>query len=359
MTIPIRNLYYLFLYAWAKFPDGFLVEAGIDDSPDLPHLFAKLLSAGTRKLFRRGLDRGYKAFTGELIGPRGRLRLDRMIKEGTQLRGTAICDFDELTHDILLNQILKATLTNLATSSDVQKEMRHELRSLARQFHDVTDTRLSADRFRQATISRNSRMYVFLMRVCEFVFWSLMPDEHGSGVRFKQMLNDEVRMSTVFEEFLRNFYQIHRAEYHVSAERPEWFVSDATRHDLALLPRMATDITLRHADHTIIADAKFYRNALSQSQYGERLRSQHLYQLVTYLQHEVARHPNAKLLGMLIYPEVGQSLHLRYRLLGIPVLVATIDLGKEWQQIETDLNTLLDECADAASLVETLSAAGA
>ena len=131
MTIPIRNLYYLFLYAWARFPGGAIGEAGIDESPDLPNLFAKLLSAGTRRLFRRGLDRGYKTFTDEMVGPRGRLRLDRMIKEATQLRGTAVCDFDELTHDVLHNQILKATLTNLARCVDVEQGTRHELRSLA------------------------------------------------------------------------------------------------------------------------------------------------------------------------------------------------------------------------------------
>ena len=122
MKIPIRNLYYLFLYAWARFPGGAVGEAGIDESPDLPNLFAKLLSAGTRRLFRRGIDRGYKTFTDELTGPRGRLRLDRMVKETTQLRGTAICDFDELTHDVLHNQILKATLTDLARCPDVEKE---------------------------------------------------------------------------------------------------------------------------------------------------------------------------------------------------------------------------------------------
>ena len=246
MTIPIRNLYYIFLYAWAQFSGGAMVEAGIDESPDLPNLFAKLLSAGTRRLFRRGLDRGYKTLTDELIGPRGRLRLDRMVKQRTQLRGTAICDFDELTHDVLLHQVLKATLTNLARCLDVQKDARHELRLLVRQFHDVADIRLSPSSFRQIVVSRSDRVYSFLMRLCEFVFWSLMPDERGAATRFQRVLDDEVRMSAVFEDFLRNFYHLHRTEYRVRAERPEWYVSDATLNDLTLLPRMVTDITLRH-----------------------------------------------------------------------------------------------------------------
>src|SRR5262249_39376494 len=78
--------------------------------------------------------------------------------------------------------------------------------------------------------------------------------------RFQRILDDEIRMSAVFEDFLRNFFQIHRTEYRVRAESLAWYVSDATEHDLALLPRMITDITLRQPDHTIIIDAKFYRN---------------------------------------------------------------------------------------------------
>jgi 5-methylcytosine-specific restriction enzyme subunit McrC len=350
MTIPIRNLYYLFLYAWARFPGGAIGEAGIDESPDLPNLFAKVLSAGTRRLFRRGLDRGYKAFTYEMVGPRGRLRLDRMIKEATQLRGTAICDFDELTHDILHNQILKATLTNLAACVDIDNLTRHDLRSLARLFYEVEDVRLSASHFRRIAVSRNNREYIFLMRLCEFIFWSLMPDERGVRARFQRVLDDEIRMSAVFEDFLRNFFQLHRSEYRVRAESPAWYVSDATQDDLALLPRMITDITLRQPDHTIIVDAKFYRNALVQGPYGERVRSQHLYQLITYLQHERVRQKGRGLSGMLIYPGVGRSLRLRYRLLGIPVFVATVDLGQEWRNIEAELHGLLNDCATAARL---------
>jgi 5-methylcytosine-specific restriction enzyme subunit McrC len=271
-----------------------------------------------------------------------------MVKEATQLRGTAVCDFDELTHDVLHNQILKATLTGLARCPDVEKANRHDLRSLARRFNDVEDIRLSGSCFRRVVVSRNNREYIFLMRLCEFVFWSLMPDERGGTMQFQQVLDNEVRMSAVFEEFLRNFFQLHRSEYRVRAEAPEWYVSEASDHDLEFLPRMITDITLRHPNRTIIVDAKFYKKALAESSYGERVRSQHLYQLVTYLQNERMRQQHKGLSGMLLYPEVGQSLRLRYRLLGIPVLVATVDLGREWQDIDAQLHKLLDECASAA-----------
>ncbi|MGX0966091.1 5-methylcytosine-specific restriction enzyme subunit McrC [Bradyrhizobium japonicum] len=348
MTIPIRNLYYLFLYAWAKFPGGPAVDVGVDGSPDLPNLFAKVLAVETRRLIRRGLDRGYKSATYELFAPRGRLRIDRIIKEATQLRGTAVCDVDELSHDVIHNQILKATLISLTNCQDVDISIKRDLRALAKAFREVEDIALSASHFRRTSVSRNSREYVFLMKLCEFVFWSFIPDEHGLGTKFQRILDDELRMSDIFEEFLRNFFQMHRSEYQVRSESWAWDVTDATPGDLAFLPRMITDLTLRQRDHTVIVDAKFYRNALAQGRYGERVRSQHLYQLITYLQHERVRQVGKKLSGMLLYPDVGQSIRLRYRLLGIPVLVATVDLSKEWSAIDAELHELLNDCAATA-----------
>src|SRR5687767_201482 len=108
MTIPIRNLYYLFCYAWQRFPEGGAVEVGIDESPDLPNLFARLLINSANRLMRRGLDRGYCETNEETRAPRGRMLLAEIAKRQTLRRGSVVCAFDELTADVLHNQIIKA-----------------------------------------------------------------------------------------------------------------------------------------------------------------------------------------------------------------------------------------------------------
>jgi 5-methylcytosine-specific restriction enzyme subunit McrC len=176
-----------------------------------------------------------------------------------------------------------------------------------------------------------------------------MPDEQGTGARFQSVLDNEIVMSKVFEDFIRNFYDAHRPEYRVRSERQAWHVTEASQADLALLPYMQTDVTLRNADHTILIDAKFYKESLTTGRTGkEQVRSHHLYQLLTYLQHERFLQKDRGLVGMLIYPEVGRSLRLRYKILQIPVLVATVDLGREWSEVEAELHVLLNECALAA-----------
>ncbi|TCS66642.1 5-methylcytosine-specific restriction enzyme subunit McrC [Primorskyibacter sedentarius] len=347
MTIPVRNIYYLLLYAWGHFESGSVRAIGADESHDLPNLLGKALIEGTHPLLRRGLDRGYVEITEETRSPRGKLRIEVMAKQQTMLRGFAVCDLDELTPDVLHNQILKGSLISLANCGDVEKSLRHELRETARRMVGVTPARLSGDVFRRVQLHRNTSQYGFLMRVCELVFHSLLPDEQGKNSKFQSILEDQVRMSALFEDFLRNFYRAELPGYSAASEIMSWRAEAAHEADLLFLPIMQTDITLRSGNRTIVADAKYYREALAGGRYDPKVRSAHLYQLSTYLAHCRLKEPHQDLSGLLIYPAIKHELRLRYRLLGIPVLVATVDLSGEWRSIHDELLDLVTPARNA------------
>lgn len=345
MTIPVRNIYYLLLYAWGHFKSGSARDVGADESPDLPNLLGKVLNDGALRLLRRGLDRGYVGITEETRSPRGKLRLDAMTKQQTMLRGFAVCDLDELTPDVLHNQVLKASLLSLAACADVEKDLRHHLRTSARRMAGVSPIRLTAGVFHRVQLSRNTAQYGFLMRVCELVFHALLPDEKGSGSKFQSILEDETRMSALFEEFLRNFYRSELPGYTAGSEIMSWLAVAEDEADLAYLPIMKTDVTLRSGIRTLVADAKYYKEVLAGGRYDPKVRSAHLYQLSTYLSHVSEKEPGQVLSGLLIYPTSGQSLRLNYRLLGTPVTVATVDLSAEWPEIHAQLIELVEPAA--------------
>ena len=79
------------------------------------------------------------------------------------------------------------------------------------------------------------------------------------------------------------------------------------------------------------------------------MRSAHLYQLSTYLAHVHEKEPGQDLSGLLIYPTGGQSLRLKYRLLGTPVTIATVDLSAEWPEIHSELIELIEPVAGLKS----------
>ncbi|NTZ43610.1 hypothetical protein G7A66_11055 [Altererythrobacter sp. SALINAS58] len=354
MSIPIRNLYYIFCYAWAHFPGGEALEVGDDEAPDLQNLFAKLLIEGLHKIIRRGLARGYVELNEDLRTPRGRILLNEVIKRQTLLRGQAACRYDELQTDILHNQIVKATVRLLERSETLLSEYRHELGILARQLEAVSDIRLSPGVFRRVQISRHNRTYSMLMKLCEFVFQSALPEDGGTNARFADVLEDEIRMSAVFEDFLRNFYAHEQREYSVKRNNFLWDAVSLTETGSALLPIMQTDIMLRSEVRTIVADAKFYKETLRGHQNSSpKIRSNHLYQLFTYLHHARIKEPKKIIGGMLIYPSAGYHVQEDYEISGSHVRIATINLDLRWREIHAGLLDLLQKNPSPAKMVAT------
>lgn len=339
--IPIRNLYYLFCYAWARFPDqAQAVEVGVDDCPDLPNLFARVLINSANRLMRRGLDRGYREFVEETRSPRGRMLIGEIVKRQTLLRGAVVCAFDELTPDVLHNQIIKATALSLARARGISPEHSHELRLIALRMSGVRDIRLTGDCFHRVQLSRNTGQYASVLKLCELVFRALLPEEDGQGSRFAEILEDEVTMSAVFEEFLLNFYRHEQRTFTARAESWPWDGVSLEPGSEGLLPQMITDITLRSRERTIVIDAKFYKEALAASHGAKKVRSGHLYQLLAYMEHANLRSPHMPCDGALIYPAVGDPIALRYRLRGHEVVVRSIDLTREWRAIHDELRAL-------------------
>ena len=69
----------------------------------------------------------------------------------------------------------------------------------------------------------------------------------------------------------------------------------------------------------------------------------YLNQLSAYLAHVLKNEPTQAASGLLIYPANGQSLNLKYSLLGVPVTVATVDLNADWQSIHAELIGLVQQ----------------
>src|SRR5437588_340691 len=111
--IPIQNVYYLLLYAWdaLEYTDTEAVAA-VPETQVLD-LLAVILNHGIDRLLRQGLHRAYLSRQESIPGVRGKLDLSATVKADLLRRTRTICEFDELSHDILHNRILKATLAQL------------------------------------------------------------------------------------------------------------------------------------------------------------------------------------------------------------------------------------------------------
>ncbi len=126
MRIPIQNIYYVLCYAWGHFPEGQHTDVGAEDSPDLQNLLAKALLSGTNHLLRRGLDRGYIETFEDTKNPRGKIEFSQTIKRSLSRTGQIHCLVDELSPNVLHNQIIVSTINMLRRSIGIDPDIRHK-----------------------------------------------------------------------------------------------------------------------------------------------------------------------------------------------------------------------------------------
>lgn len=340
-SIPIKNIYYLFCYAWNRFEEALSVSVGGATSPDLPNLLARVMLSGVRRIMRRGLDRAYGYQEQELSTVRGRIELNATLRLQAKKVRRLQCEFDELSHDLLHNRVLKSSLRRLARAPTIDRDLAHELEMIARQMPYVSEIWLDRSAFARVQLHRNNAHYRFLMKIAELAFECLLPDPNGSGFVFHDVTRDERKMARVFEEFVRNFYSAEQQAFRVEPLTINW---DATRLSggFGRLPNMRVDVFLRARDRRIIIDTKYYAEAL-QSYHGTKsFHSENLYQLFSYLRNAAGNSSEfAGAEGMLLYPCAGTSLNETFIVQGHPVTVATVDLSAPWPAVKAQLLNLL------------------
>jgi 5-methylcytosine-specific restriction enzyme subunit McrC len=335
MEIPIQNIYYLLCYAWNKLEERDIVDITGIETTQLCDLFAKILIGGTSRLLKMGLDRGYIQQNVEVIGIKGKVDFGLSLKKNLFHKARAQCQFDELSHNVLHNQILKSTLRHLAEVNELEANLKEQLYGLYRILHEVEDIRLSKSLFRLIQLHRNNSFYEFLLKICELVADNLLPSEQKGHSKFKDFIRDERQMASLFEEFVRNFFRLEQNIYKVYREDIRWDISSG---DESFLPKMQTDISLESKDRKIVIDTKYYQEALKEHYDKEKIKSENMYQIFAYLKNlESTKEINRYCEGILLYPTVTKDLDINITIHQHQVRFKTINLNQDWRVVHKDL----------------------
>lgn len=337
--IPIRNLYYLLCYAWDVLEER--DDTLVSELEGLSHveLLAKVLSVSVQRLWKRGLDRGYRTIADDVRSPRGRLDVPRMVARQLEPLGLAACTFDELGHDVLHNQILATTARRLARLPQLHRELRAAMVAIDRTLADVSTIPVRSQTFSQVQLHGRLRRYRLPLHVCQLIHDQLVVDEVTGEVGFRDYVEDDKRMAVLFEEFVRNFYRRELRGWSVRGEKIDWDLVPITPDAGRYVPEMRTDILLRGAGRTIVVDTKFYAEAFVSRFERDKLRPAHLYQITAYLRNlaAAAAGADASAAGVLLYPEVRPLPTLQFQH-GPHRLTATgVDLTQDWRTIHEQL----------------------
>jgi 5-methylcytosine-specific restriction enzyme subunit McrC len=348
--IPIRNLWYMLLYAWNESPitpPGNMED--IEDAPSLDALLASVLVRLVQQRLRIGLGRNYIDEKHLLRGIRGRINFSNSLKRRSFERGQAYCEFQQYSLNVPKNQIIRSTLMRLIKTGQFgpdptrAEELRHILRRLIRDLDGIDLIELKLDYIRRQQLGRNDRDYRIMLAICELLLQRQMPTDSTGQSRLPAIDRAALVMYHIYERFIANFYKIHLHGWEVS---PQKRLSWHEREPNTYLPSMAPDIVLQEktTGRIIALDTKFTAQSLIKNQWGgEGFNSGHLYQMYAYLktQEHVSEH-HRRASGILLYPVVNQKkISERIILQEQSLIVESVDLTAPWQDIEQHLLELI------------------
>jgi 5-methylcytosine-specific restriction enzyme subunit McrC len=343
VSVPVKNVYYMLLYAWHLIGDRAATDVTDEGYRELHDLFAHVLCETVSGLLSRGLDRGYVCRDEPMRGVRGKVVLDETLKRNHLVRAEAHCQFDELEYDVLQNRIIKATLGELLDLKLDQKNL-GKVRHLYGRMGAVGNQRITLRDFRLVQLHRNNSLYETALRICELIIDHLMIDPATGHARFREYRERPQQMGTLFQAFVRAFFEREREKIGfrvVPGAHIQWHGRRGTATDLQRLPRMETDIVLERADRRIILDTKFYTEALVGRGQTKKVIAEHLYQVFAYVQNRDATMPGVPHEGMLLYPVVNTPIDLDYELMSRRFAIRSVDLDRPWPEIHQHLLTIL------------------
>ena len=110
---------------------------------------------------------------------------------------------------------------------------------------------------------------------------------------------------------------------------------------------MTTDIFLVGEERRLIIDTKYSPKLFQVHYEKESFRSEHLYQLFSYVKNAKAKGLSYKNVeGMLLYPATGQDIDEWFEVQGHSMRVATVNLNQDWPRIRDNLLSLLNPHKD-------------
>jgi len=317
----------------------------MDESPDLPNLMTNVLLKSVKRIIKKGLHKDYKPklFNEQFI--KGKIDFKKSIQNNFQISNKLYCRFSELSVDSILNKIIKRSFLNLLRNQKLKKHLKEEINSVLKFFTDVETKENLNSYFSKFQLSQNNNYYRLPIEICKMLDKLKMPNQKQGDYIFTDILDDEVRMSDIFERFVGNFYKYEQTEFKVkTSEQLDWQFQ-SLGGDLKLVPKQRTDITLSNKDKVIIIDTKYYKKPLVDSFYGQdKFKSDHLRQITTYiLNMEDELNDNKEIEGILLYADAEGSKNLNedYRWRKYNISLKSINLNQDWQNIHIDLLSIL------------------
>lgn len=342
-NIFIKNIYYMLSYAFSILEQSVFENVEKEAFENIHNLFAAILSKGIGQQLKQGLYREYLNKVEDVAVMRGKIDMPGTVKKRISRRRLLTCDYDELSENNLLNQILKTTAMILLRHDNVDTEYKDNLKKEMLFFSHVDVIDPLSISWTTIRFQRNNRTYRLLTSICQLVIEGMLLTTEEGHYKLASFI-DEQAMSRLYEKFIYEYYSQTFPDLHVNASEIKWVLDDGIG---TMLPSMQTDVTITHGNNILIIDAKYYQKITQASYDIHKIRSNNLYQIFAYVKNKSAdyKYASYQIAGMLLYAKTDAAIQPdnSYLMSGNKISVRTLDLNTEFDAIKAQLNGIVGE----------------
>lgn len=337
LTIPIRNVWLLQLYASSLYRAVGQQMAAAEDNPeDLPALVAGMLADAVTHRLHTGLSVGFLQTSRPVTRVRGRINVLPTARHQLLSRGQVHCTFDEVVTDTPANRLVRAALWRAAVL--VPGEPR--LRSLALQL-EAAGVQGPCPPLSHVPGMHRERLLVRdrqMIAAADLLLNLAVPTTDAGGKLLPEPDMDEHYLRDLFERACAGFYRLHLKPQGWKVKHGtqlKWDTSSMSSGMEVILPGMKLDIELVKADPTghsrrrIVIDTKF-TSITKANRFGDhKVRSEYVYQIYAYLMSQEASETDPKSEGLMLHPVVGEPVDEEVVIQGHRIRFATVDLAAD------------------------------
>lgn len=343
-SIFIKNIYWMLAYAFTVLRQREYEYVEKEEFENIHNLFAAILAGGISRQLKQGLYREYVNHKEDVLTIRGKIDMPGTIKNRVSRKQHIACEFDDLSENNLLNQIIKTTALLLLRNENVKLLYKIELKKLMLFFTNVAEIYPKDIRWNTIRFQRNNQSYRMLVSICQLVLEGMLMTTDSGEYKLSSFLDDQ-EMSRLYEKFILEFYKKECPEIKASASQIDWALDNG---DGTYLPTMQSDIMLSKGKKVLIIDAKYYTQTMQSYYNVNKLHSGNLYQIFTYVKNKdkdkcFGGQPHT-VSGMLLYAktdETEQPNDYEYMLSNNKIVVRTLDLNQEFNKIAEDLREIV------------------
>lgn len=340
-SILIKNIYYMLSYAFTTLNQSNYEEVAKEDFDNIHNLFAAILAKGIGQQLKQGLYREYLNQKEDMSVMRGKIDMPGTIRNKLARKQVLTCEYDELSENNLLNQILKTTVMLLLRHAKVDSGRKSDLKKEMLFFSNVDTIELNCIKWSSIRFQRNNQTYRMLISLCQLIVEGMLLTTEQGEYKLASFI-DEQRMCHLYEKFILEYYTQAFPELTVKASQIPWALDDGIG---TMLPVMQSDITLSLDDNVLIIDAKYYAHT-TQVQYDKyTLHSNNLYQIFTYVKNKDISLGNIPhtVSGMLLYAKTEEEIQPDnvYQMSGNKISVKTLDLNLPFDNIRAQLDAIV------------------